>query len=227
MPSRIDSKVKSRINLCTARCLGRYRTRIGWANSRLRTTLLAVANLEKYRSVVSHFEEHSAILPECMQAVNGFVPETPLWGFRRLCTGHHLFSILKFTRQKFTVSSIFCCNTKKRWLWSARWPQSQSIRAPPHPPGAGGAGSPPPSSRYGTRGIGFAGSPCPTGRRPGRAGPRDRLPCVRHDGTASSRGQARPGEPAPIGVRGDGSLVMVPIPYVYTINLQMNETRFV
>ena len=33
--------------------------------------------------------------------------------------------------------------------------------------------------------------------------------------------------PAPIGVRGDGSLVMVPIPYVYTINLQLNETRFV
>ena len=37
--------------------------------------------------------------------------------------------------------------------------------------------------------------------------------------------------PASIGVRvgrrGDGSLVMVPIPYVYTINLQLNETRFV
>ena len=48
--------------------------------------------------------------------------------------------------------------------------------------------------------------------------------------TASRRGQARPGEPAPIGVRvgrrGDGSLVMVPIPYVYTFNLQLNETRF-
>ena len=71
----------------------------------------------------------------------------PLLGFRRLCTGRRLFSNPKYTRQKTPVSSIFCCNTNKRWLFSAHRPQSQSRRAPapPAPLRAGGLNASRPS----------------------------------------------------------------------------------
>ena len=84
--SHIDWKVKPRINLCTARCLDHYRTRIHRENYRLQTNLKVVAILRK-AVVLYHTARGTLRCWQCECNRLRLRSRNPLLGFRRLCTG--------------------------------------------------------------------------------------------------------------------------------------------
>ena len=85
-------------------------------NYRLRTNLKVAAILREKQMCCITLRGAHCTVGRVFATVAGCVPEIRFWDLGDCVREVRLFNIPKYTRQKIPVSSIFCCNTHKRWL---------------------------------------------------------------------------------------------------------------